>query len=204
MMFSKEQKDQKKLIKYNNIYYPKNESGHSGFSEKLLSFKLFDINRVSAIKIKDIDNFEYIYNIINNEFISDKNMAIIPFAKKHMVDAIGIVPSHHPDNKSNTMTLLAEIIARDNGWKNITYNIERFKKIEKKAFSHEERNCETDLNSIKIINPEKIKKKTILLMDDITTSGSSLIACKTLLLEAGASLVIMFALGKTRQNEKYK
>ena len=37
----------------------------------------------------------------------------------------------------------------------------------------------------------------VLLMDDITTSGNSLYACKNILIESGADTVEMFALGKT-------
>ena len=36
----------------------------------------------------------------------------------------------------------------------------------------------------------------VLLMDDVTTTGNSLYACKEILLEKGAEEVEMFALGK--------
>ena len=39
--------------------------------------------------------------------------------------------------------------------------------------------------------------KHILLVDDISTSGNSLLACKELLMENGAERVAMFALGKS-------
>lgn len=47
-------------------------------------------------------------------------------------------------------------------------------------------------------NPElSIDGDVILLVDDVTTSGNSLSACKELLLSHGASRVAMFALGKS-------
>ena len=53
---------------------------------------------------------------------------------------------------------------------------------------------ETHLNSIKVNGD--VSGKNIILMDDITTSGCSLLACKQLLLDAGANSVICFAFGK--------
>ena len=42
---------------------------------------------------------------------------------------------------------------------------------------------------------------TVLLLDDVTTTGNSLIACRDILLKNGADDVIMFALGKTKEPE---
>ncbi|WP_220813125.1 phosphoribosyltransferase [Pseudomonas paralcaligenes] len=42
--------------------------------------------------------------------------------------------------------------------------------------------------------------KEIFLFDDVTTTGCSLLACRRILLEAGASRVAMIALGKTCQD----
>ena len=44
---------------------------------------------------------------------------------------------------------------------------------------------------------DDIKGETIFLFDDITTTGCSLLACKELLLDAGAAQVAMIALGQT-------
>ena len=54
---------------------------------------------------------------------------------------------------------------------------------------------ETHLNSISV-NGNVLDKK-IILIDDITTSGSSLLACKEILLKKGAKEVICFAFGKS-------
>lgn len=48
------------------------------------------------------------------------------------------------------------------------------------------------------VNPDmSITGSVILLVDDVTTSGNSLLACKELLLKHGAKDVAMFALGKS-------
>ncbi|TYS12986.1 hypothetical protein FZC78_22645 [Rossellomorea vietnamensis] len=59
------------------------------------------------------------------------------------------------------------------------------------------RSVEVHLQTIRVINTHLIYNKEILLLDDIKTSGSSLKACKKLLLNAGAKKVVTLAVGKT-------
>lgn len=59
-----------------------------------------------------------------------------------------------------------------------------------------DRAIEAQLQSLKI--NKNVKGKRIVVMDDITTTGHSLEACKILLEQAGAKEVILFAFGKTR------
>jgi predicted amidophosphoribosyltransferase len=57
------------------------------------------------------------------------------------------------------------------------------------------RNIDVHLNSLKI--NKNVKGKRIVVMDDVTTTGNSLAACKSLLLKAGAKEVILFSFAKT-------
>ncbi len=72
----------------------------------------------------------------------------------------------------------------------------RHKSIAKKATGGD-RSIEVDLNSIRVEDADCIKGKRVLLLDDVTTSGNSLLACRRLLLQAGAADVKMVALGRT-------
>ncbi len=51
--------------------------------------------------------------------------------------------------------------------------------------------------SMQVSNPDMIKNRIVLLLDDVTTTGTSLWAGRRLLLNAGAEDVVLFALGKT-------
>lgn len=53
------------------------------------------------------------------------------------------------------------------------------------------------MNSIRVEHAELIQGREVLLLDDVTTSGNSLVACRQLLLEAGAARVKYMALGRT-------
>jgi predicted amidophosphoribosyltransferase len=58
------------------------------------------------------------------------------------------------------------------------------------------RDTNRHLKTIRVKNEALINSKVVLLLDDIVTTGTSLMACKKLLLDAGASEVISLALGK--------
>lgn len=53
------------------------------------------------------------------------------------------------------------------------------------------------LNTIKIVDSPSIRSRVVLLLDDIVTTGTSFMACRKLLLDAGASDVLCLALGVT-------
>lgn len=67
-----------------------------------------------------------------------------------------------------------------------------------------DRSAEVHFNSIEVDPVVDIRGETFLLLDDITTSGNSLYACKRILLNHGASKVEMMALGKTVDNGSSK
>lgn len=58
------------------------------------------------------------------------------------------------------------------------------------------RSKEVHLKTISTMNEVDIIGDIVLLMDDVTTTGNSLYACREILLERGAKCVKMFALGK--------
>ncbi len=74
--------------------------------------------------------------------------------------------------------------------------LQRYKKVEKKS-NGGNRDINVDLNSIKVNNHHLLKGQTVLLLDDVTTTGNSFLSCETLLEQAGALRVVKLALGKT-------
>ena len=55
----------------------------------------------------------------------------------------------------------------------------------------------THRNSIEVVNSELVKDKTVIIIDDVWTSGSTLRACASLVKDAGARDTKMIAVGKT-------
>jgi hypoxanthine phosphoribosyltransferase len=112
--------------------------------------------------------------------------------------AIAVVPSSSSENKISGIHLVAQKTAKSRqiSITDATSCLRRYRSINKLA-SGGSRELTVHSNSIEVINSHLIKDKNVLLVDDISTTGNSLRACKELLMKAGASKVKCVALGKT-------
>ena len=108
---------------------------------------------------------------------------------------IAVVPGHNPTNVVSGLRSLVQIVAAG-GRIDASGCLVRTVAIEKLATGGN-RSVQTHLQSISIMQPELFQGRDTLLLDDITTTGNSLIACQQLLLQAGARRVQRMAFGKT-------
>lgn len=150
--------------------------------ERKIKNPLFD---VFSGKILDLKNGQesavnYFFNLIDNEICDDVTICVVPSSDS---------------NKINTgMTKLGEKLAQ-NGRKDKVHFLVREKTIEKLSTGGN-RSKFIHMDSIGTLQDMNVKGDVVLLMDDVTTTGNSLYACKDILLAHGAQNVEMFALGK--------
>lgn len=109
-----------------------------------------------------------------------------------------VVPSHMAsvDNSMSPTARLAKGLVKSNNLIDATNCILRARSISKLSRGGN-RDLAVHLNSVKVVNSDVIKGKTVLLLDDVMTTGNSLDACRQLLLRAGAKNVLCLALAKT-------
>lgn len=107
------------------------------------------------------------------------------------------VPSSNSDNSNSGIRQLGQRLAKDNRV-DATHCLNRHTSVRKAAHGGP-RNLEVHFDSINVLDTNLILNNKILLLDDITTSGSSLRACQSILLKAGASNVFMLVLGSTKR-----
>lgn len=107
-----------------------------------------------------------------------------------------VVPSHAKNMVSPGLLQLARNVSHEFNFKNKENLLSRTTTVDKAA-SGGQRSIQIHLDSVVVVGQENVKGKTVYLFDDITTTGCSLLACKQLLLEAGAERVAMIALGRT-------
>lgn len=150
------------------------------------------------IKNPKFDNFsKMLLNFKDQYFIAEKFFfdQVKPLLSEKTQFAIAVVPSH--DGRKNTgIREIAECLAEWGDRVDATSCLKRHTICGKQAKGGR-RSLEKHLKTIQVRHPEYIQGQTVLILDDVSTTGASFEACKKLLLEAGATNVVCLAMGKT-------
>ena len=143
---------------------------------------LFDVFSGKILDLKEGKEsaVEYFYNLIDAEIRKEVTICVVPSSNK--------------ERKESGIGKLGEKLAQ-NGRVNKVYFLIREKSISKLATGGA-RDKQIHMESIGTVEEMEIKGDIVLLMDDVTTTGNSLYACRDILLARGAGKVEMFALGK--------
>ncbi len=110
--------------------------------------------------------------------------------------AIAVVPSHDPASVRSGLHILVSRINKNIGAVDGGDYLIRTKKIEKLATGGN-RALSIHLDSMAANNAARFKNRRIMLLDDVLTSGNSMVAGRKVLLEAGAGDVTCIALSQT-------
>lgn len=111
------------------------------------------------------------------------------------VEVICSVPSSDHNTHYNGIRLAAMKIANTLGYIDGTGCLVRTKDRQKSHFGN--RSLDSHLSTLAVQQPDYVRGKRVLLVDDITTSGHSLVAGKRKLYEVGAASVAILALAET-------
>jgi hypoxanthine phosphoribosyltransferase len=120
---------------------------------------------------------------------------------KNDFDCLVVVPPHCCEKNNFGIQILSKQISKRKGLLDATLCLIRHKSIDKLS-SGGDRSIQTHLQSIEVVCPGIIEGKKLLLLDDVSTTGNSLMACKKLLESAGAKSVKSFGLGKTTRYQE--
>ena len=109
--------------------------------------------------------------------------------------SICVVPSSDPSVKNNGISYVGRILA-GNGRKDRVGILVRHSRIQKLSRGGD-RSRKVHYDSIRVSGELSVEGEDVLLLDDISTSGNSLLACRDILIANGARCVEMLALGRT-------
>lgn len=176
------------FMDYHKYWVEKNGSKQRNINFTKINSKIFDLKRET-----DNDNdlnyraSDYLYDRIKKSlknYINKNNIKAL---------SIGIVPSHERGKTSVGLKRMAIKMCEEMNFEYSNNLLYRHKTINKLSQGGE-RSISVHYNSIIVLG--KPMYKTILLLDDITTSGNSLIACKNMLENKGYNVICM-SIGKT-------
>ncbi len=174
------------IIFYIDTYNPYRRGNNKRFRKK----EDGNILRLKENEVEVIKEYSNLFNLkLKNlkEVLNENEVVIIS------------VPSSKA-GKKNGINYVAESVAKENGFLDKSSNLIRFKDIHKLSIGGK-RDKEVHLESIKYLKDQcDLSNKTIILMDDIITTGNSLIACREILIRYGAKQIIGLGIGKTYTN----
>lgn len=145
------------------------------------SFDMFS-GRILDLKDKKENGIRYFFNQLDDELCEGITICVVP---SHEASA----------NNSSGISMLARKLASNNRIDKVDF-LQRVFTVDKLAHGGS-RNISVHLDSISVNEDMRVAGDVVLLVDDVTTSGASLEACKQILLENGASRVAMLALGQS-------
>nr|MDQ2686493.1 hypothetical protein [Armatimonadota bacterium] len=108
--------------------------------------------------------------------------------------AIAVVPSHDPVRFVTPVRTLAQALATE-GRTDATGCLVRHTHIQRIVLGGQSTRA-LHRQTITVENPELVTGRSVLLLDDVAKSGASLLACRDLLMEAGAGRIQCLALGR--------
>lgn len=110
---------------------------------------------------------------------------------------IAVVPPHDPDDPESGIQIVAQRLIERNEHPDATDCLYRAEFVPPQASNSGRRSRADHRESLDVQGSPRINQKTVLLLDDITTTGQSMEVAKRLLLQAGAAKVQCLAIGRT-------
>lgn len=145
------------------------------------AFDMFS-GRILDVKDKKEKGISYFYQQLDEEICKGVTICV--------------VPSHtEGDTNDSGVAELARRLAGNGRVDKVDYLL-RTKTIDKLAHGGS-RDIRAQLDSIGVNPSMSVEGDVVLIVDDVTTSGASLEACRQILLEHGARRVAMLALGQS-------
>jgi ComF family protein len=164
-----------------------------GYSRARSVFAYNDTSRSLILKLKFQD--EMGFSAILSKWLAQTGQELIAAS-----DLIVPVPLHYfrlVRRRYNQSSLLAAHLAKLSQLPMNQQALKRVKATTPQSGLSENQRKENVKRAFEVGNPDAVKNKSVLLIDDVMTTGSTIDACTKVLLETGASAVNVLTLART-------
>ena len=168
-------------IAYLHEYYPKRYKEHSGESENILQFKNGDSSAIEKYR-KEI-----------SEALADQVHGEVYKLKGYFV---AVVPSHQVGRHSIALLNVVEYLRNQFEMINANNLLIRKRNHDKLSYGGD-RSVASHIDTIVVNSNIDIFGKNIIILDDITTTGNSMLASSKLIGEHNVNSIIKVTIGKT-------
>lgn len=170
-------------ILYLHPYYPTRYVEHSGVSESIIAFKQG-------------------YQIPIDRFTEEMRAALLEHlgndASKLKGRCLVVMPSHSAGKWGKALLKMAGKLCQELNMLDYSCALERVTEHEKLTAGGD-RSIDSHIATMKLNPAFDVKGKKVVILDDVTTTGNSLIASAQILWSAGAEKVAAIAIGKTSE-----
>ncbi len=136
----------------------------------------------------------------NDAIKSETTVLLNAIEKLDLLDAVvAIIPGHEAaaSNRETPLARAAEAIAAASDYTAAPDSLVRTRSIDKLADGGD-RSVNTHVTSMAIPDPTIVRGQTVVIIDDIVTTGNSIAAARQLLEAASAERIAAVAIGRTR------
>ncbi len=179
-------------------YFPSGKSWEEKFNKAKLPDKQdewsYNVSALKGYKTVELQDryIQYFAGIIYKLITPNINIMVIA------------VPSSTARNTAHGVTRLAQAIA-DKQPSHIACGNHLLLRTETVPSSHSGYRIKyTHEKTIAVTNPAQIRGKTILLIDDVVTTGTVIEVCREKLKKSGAAKVVCLTLGRTVSSDRYR
>lgn len=152
-------------------------------------------NMIQSFKYKGIENFAPVLGELLIRHVKNCGLQI-PQLSNYLITYVPLHKSRERQRGFNQARLLAEYIAKHFNLP-LVESLERKKKTEPQAkMKNKEERLKNISGCFKIKNPESIKKKNAILIDDVFTTGDTINEAVKILKENGAEKIIALVVAK--------
>jgi hypothetical protein len=155
---------------YLGEYVPKHTGAQDEFSERILD-----------LKKKRRDAVDYFADLLSP--LGSANCVVVR------------VPGHDP-SKTTGVEMRADELERRYGLENASPCLIRVKKVESQKFNHD-KDVGKIMKSLTLRNPSRLEGRDVLLLDDVATSWTTMMASLSVINGSDPRDVLQFALGRT-------